>query len=263
MTHRFNGFAALGDSFTEGMNDLGPDGRYRGWADLVADRLSLGRPELRYANLAVRGRLFDAVVDEQVPAALRLRPDLVSFVAGGNDALRRRFNPQRLGTRLHEAVRVLTASGATVILFTSPLPPPGLPAAHLIRTRLSGLNDAVRRVAQRHSSVLVDLWSDTPLNDRSMWSDDRLHMSPLGHARVAAMVCAALEVEADEAWNAAPPPATPAPWTARRREDLKWARGHLAPWVRRRINGISSGDTVTAKRPTLERLRKAATEAGA
>jgi hypothetical protein len=29
-------FVALGDSFTEGLDDVRPDGSYRGWADLGA-----------------------------------------------------------------------------------------------------------------------------------------------------------------------------------------------------------------------------------
>ena len=54
-------FVALGDSFTEGIDDPYPDGtRYRGWADLVAGRLAADSTErgdeFHYANLAVRGR---------------------------------------------------------------------------------------------------------------------------------------------------------------------------------------------------------------
>lgn len=85
-------YVAIGDSFTEGMDDLYPDGRhFRGWADLVAGRLAeeaAGRGEsFGYANLAIRGRLFEGVVDEQVPEALRMQPDLISFAAGGNLSL--------------------------------------------------------------------------------------------------------------------------------------------------------------------------------
>src|SRR5688572_9822112 len=94
-------FVAVGDSFTEGMDDPYEDGRgYRGWADLVAGRLAQERKAaagedagFRYANLAVRGRLFPQVVGDQVPTALEMEPDLVSFAAGGNDALRRGFDP--------------------------------------------------------------------------------------------------------------------------------------------------------------------------
>lgn len=35
---------AVGDSFTEGMSDLLPDGSYRGWADLLAGRMAAVSP---------------------------------------------------------------------------------------------------------------------------------------------------------------------------------------------------------------------------
>ena len=89
----FQRYVALGDSFTEGLNDeIGVDGRHLGWADRFAASVDAVYPGLLYANLAVRGKLIKEVVDEQVPAAIDLRPDLVTFAAGVNDALRRNFD---------------------------------------------------------------------------------------------------------------------------------------------------------------------------
>ena len=51
-------FIAIGDSFTEGLDDPQPGGGYGGWADRLADRLAEAHPTLRYANLAVRGKLI-------------------------------------------------------------------------------------------------------------------------------------------------------------------------------------------------------------
>ena len=93
---------AVGDSFTEGMDDPYPDGDgYRGWADLVAARLAAeAGPDFGYANLAdPRPALRPAWSTEQVPAALAMRPDLVSFAAGGNDVLRRQCDPYALMAR--------------------------------------------------------------------------------------------------------------------------------------------------------------------
>lgn len=53
----FSSYVAIGDSFTEGYGDDLPDGRVRGWADLVALGLAAANPrQVTYANLAIRGR---------------------------------------------------------------------------------------------------------------------------------------------------------------------------------------------------------------
>ena len=114
----WNSFLAVGDSFTEGLDDWRPDGTPRGWADRVAEQIGAGRPGFRYANLAVRGKLLDQIVAEQVPVAERLRPDLVTFAAGGNDMLRFLCDTDDLARRFDAALGRLAATGAMVIIFT-------------------------------------------------------------------------------------------------------------------------------------------------
>src|SRR3954447_23272844 len=100
MWHRY---VAIGDSFTEGLDDVDrATGHFRGWADIVASRLATEEPDFTYANLAIRGRLCAPIVPERLPVAQEFRPDLVSFAAGGNDALRRGFEPARLTAALDE-----------------------------------------------------------------------------------------------------------------------------------------------------------------
>ena len=48
-------------------------------ADRLAHALAADDPLLRYANLAIRGRRVAQIVQEQVPKARELTPDLVSF----------------------------------------------------------------------------------------------------------------------------------------------------------------------------------------
>ncbi len=101
----FASFAALGDSFTEGVGDPSPDGMgCRGWADRFAGHLAARQPGLRYANLAIRGKLLSEVLDEQVPAAIAMGPDLVSMAAGGNDLLRPSTDPDDLAATFESAV---------------------------------------------------------------------------------------------------------------------------------------------------------------
>src|SRR5262249_50592609 len=155
---RWRNYVAVGDSFTEGLVDPDPAGHgYRGWADLVANRLAreyhdVGQDDagFRYANLAVRGRLFGAIVDQQIPEVLRMRPDLVSFAGGGNDVLRPGFDAARMLTRFEEVVRMLRANDADVILFRWVDVSSRLPGRRVIRPRMQLLNRAVEEVAHRH-----------------------------------------------------------------------------------------------------------------
>ena len=215
-------------------------------------------PEFRYANLAVRGRLLGAILDEQVPTALDMTPDLVSLVGGANDVLRPRYDLAILIAAMDTALTALRGSGATVLLFTAADVSSALLACCCLVPRLLALNEAARTLAERHGALLVDLWAEGGLSDRRYWGPDRLHLNALGHRRVAAAVLDVLVVPgagADPEWRT-PLPGHAAPeWRQARAEDLRWARRHLAPWVHRRLRGRSSGDTVEPKRPRLEPLR--------
>jgi lysophospholipase L1-like esterase len=245
-------FVAMGDSFTEGMNDPYPDGSYRGWADLVAARLAVdGGPDFGYANLAVRGRLLDQVVAEQLEPTLAMKPDLVSFAAGGNDVLRPRMDTAALVERVGPVVRRLRAAGADVILFRFADVASRLPATRIVGPRAAALNDGAAALAVRHGAYLIDLFADDTFRNPAMWSDDRLHLSPAGHRRVAGHVLNALGVGVEEDWLLVPPHPEPTPWLLARGADLRWARQHLAPWIGRHLAGRSSGDMINPKRPEL------------
>lgn len=256
---RWRSYVAVGDSFTEGMNDIMPDGRLRGWADLVAARLATesaapsteDSASFRYANLAVRGRLFHRIVDEQVPTALTMAPELVSFAGGGNDVLRRNFDPGPMLTRFDDLVRRFRDSGADVVLFRWADLSGRLPGRRVIVPRTRLLNDAVSATSDRHGAIVVDLWEDDEFRNPLLWSDDRLHMSSTGHRRVAAHVLSRLGLDPDPSWWESPGWPLRLSWPVARAQDLRWARQHLAPWVRRRLTGRSSGDLIGAKRPTL------------
>jgi lysophospholipase L1-like esterase len=245
-------FVAMGDSFTEGMDDSYPDGSYRGWADLVAARLAVDAgTDFGYANLAVRGNVLDEVLSEQLEPALAMRPSLVSFAAGGNDILRRRVDPWALVHRIDSAVARLRAAGADVLLFRFADVTVHLPGQRIVGPRAAALNDGARELADRHGAILIDLFADDAFHNRLLWSADRLHLSAAGHRRVAAHVLNALGVGVDEEWLLVPPMPAPSPWLMARGADLRWAGQHLAPWIKRRLAGASSGDLVKAKRPEL------------
>jgi lysophospholipase L1-like esterase len=249
-------FAALGDSFTEGLADPGPGGAFRGWADRFAEHLADRCPGLRYANLAVRGKLLGEVVTEQLPAAIEMGPELVSIAAGGNDLLRPGADPDVLAAVFDEAVASLRAAGCQVLILTG-FDPRTFPVIRWIRGRVAIYNMHLRAIADRQHCAVVDLWSMPVLCDPRVWSEDRLHLTAEGHRRVALRACEAVGVAAGADWReplpiqgGAPQPALTG-WLAARQVDARWARQYAAPWLRRRIKGVSSGDGIPPKRPQL------------
>lgn len=248
-THPWSRYVALGDSFTEGIGDPEPQspGGHRGWADRVAEELSRGHADFAYANLAIRGRLLQQIVDEQVVPCLELRPDLVSISAGGNDLIRPGGDPDLLADKLDAAVQELSSGGATVVLFNGP----DVASSVLgrIRGKVAIYNENLRTVASRHDAVVADMWSLRQLADPQMWDVDRLHFSPLGHHTVAAMVLESLNV-AHTLEPLFPKPLPPRSWREARTGDLVWAREYFVPWVIRRLRHRSSGDGISPKRPT-------------
>lgn len=247
---RFHTYVALGDSFTEGVGDPDPDRPHgvRGWADRVAEVLAQDADEeFRYANLAIRGRKLDGVLDEQLEPALAARPDLVTFYAGGNDIMRPKVDIDALVARYDDAVGRLACSGATVVLFTA-CDPDGFPVFSAMRGRIAVYNELVREVAERRGTLLVDFWRLREYRDARMWDVDRLHMSSAGHQRMAIAVLDALGVEHGLEPFALAEPVARTPRQVRA-ENLAWARSHAAPWVKRRLTGTSSGDGLSARYP--------------
>ncbi len=247
--HPWSRYVALGDSFTEGIGDPEPrsEGGNRGWADRVAEVLSAKTDDFAYANLAIRGRLLQQIVDEQVEPALALRPDLVTISAGGNDIIRPGTDPDDIAGRLEGAIARLRSDGATVLLFNGP--DIGMtPVLRRSRGKVAIYNENLRAIAQRHDAIIADMWALRELKDPRMWAPDRLHFSPVGHHTIARMVLAALGVENDlEPFEPEPMPAVS--WRQARVEDIGWAREYLVPWVIRRIRHQSSGDGISPKRP--------------
>lgn len=246
-------FVALGDSFTEGMSDQLPDGAYRGWADLLAARLAsrsaADGEDLRYANLAVRGKLIGQITDEQVDRAAGMGADLVTLVGGLNDTLRPKCDMDWVCGRLEEAVEKLAPSCGQLVLMRSP----GRrgPVLERCRPRIERLFSFVDELAARHGALVVDLYSSRTLGDPRMWADDRLHLTTEGHRRVAEAVWQQLGLPAECDWDAPLPPPVPPSWVARRASDARFAREHLLPWIGRRLTGRSSGDGRQPKRPDL------------
>ena len=252
----FERFVAIGDSFAEGVGDdnpASPNG-VLGWADRVAHELGRTRPDLRYANLAIRGRRIRPIVEEQLGPAIALEPDLVAISGGGNDILWPMADIDAVAAELDAAVGTLTASGARVVVFTL-FGSASTPVFRQLRGRFALFNEHLREIADRHDAALVDQWRMRVLNTPGMWADDRLHLSPTGHVHLAAAVLDALaephtlRIPEPPARRPDHPGAEPAERSSNTRGHLRWTADHLLPWIGRRVLGISHGDRISAKYP--------------
>jgi lysophospholipase L1-like esterase len=250
---RYHRYVAIGDSTSEGLDD--PDGRggYRGWANRLAEHIAARQGSLLYANLAIRGRTTRQILEEQLAPALRMKPDLSTVVAGTNDALRRHFDASVFQRDLETMQGALIDGGATVLTFTLPDLTPVMPLAKVLGDRVARLNDAIRGACAKTGVILLDLAAYPVATDPRLWSDDRLHAKSVGHARIAEALAHALGIEGfDHSWAEPLPDRHDPTAMDMLRAELAWGRNHLLPWLWRHMRGRSSGDGITAKRPTLE-----------
>lgn len=245
----YSSYAAIGDSFTEGVGDELPDGAVRGWADLVALGLAHASSEpVTYANLAIRGRLLEPIITGQLAPAIALKPALLSINGGGNDILRPRVSITGIADRLEAAVDQAVDSGCHVLLISGGNPSRHIPLGSLVQARGEQFAEAIRRRLPKSGVTFVDNWADTELRDIRYWSRDRLHLGASGHRRVAATVLAALGIPAADD----PGRETMCPDASR--SSAYW-RDYVFPWIGRRLTGRSSGDHREPKGAVLAPVR--------
>jgi lysophospholipase L1-like esterase len=240
-------FAALGDSITLGIGDpvRGTGGRgkaWRGWAALLAE--GLHEPYLHI--LASPGARFADVERDQLPSALRLRPDLAGFVVGVNDTLRSSFDPAVIAAAAAHTVGALRAAGAEVL--TMRLPDPGrmlgLPGslARPLARRMQEVNAIMDVVAVRFGTLHYDAAGDDEVYDRRMWAVDRLHPSERGHRLIACRYHDALTaVAAAGVPTGARPDPEPSNPPPSRVAQVGWMATKGTAWVVRRSTDLIPG----------------------
>ncbi|KAB2346137.1 SGNH/GDSL hydrolase family protein [Actinomadura rudentiformis] len=249
-------YVAIGDSQSEGLMDGDELTGYRGWADRLAELLAATEPAVTYANLAVRGKLAAQVRAEQLAPALALKPDLASVMAGMNDLVRPGFDAAAVTGELEAMFAALTGQGAQVVTFTFPDIAKIAPVVARLRPRVLELNAGIRDAARRHGVIVVDAFPHAVTCDARLWSPDRIHAAPLGHALMAAAAAHALGLpDSDDSWTNPLPAARPIGTLRRVGNEAFWVGSFLGPWVMRRLRGRSSGDGRVAKRPDLLPVR--------
>ena len=136
-------YVAIGDSQTEGLWDGDDSGGIVGFADRLAAMLDSHHPGLQYANLAIRGRRIRDVLDDQLPRALAMRPDLITVCVGMNDITRPGLVFDRALDDVDLLHERLARSGATVVTTTFPDIARIVPVGRILTSRMLRMNEAI------------------------------------------------------------------------------------------------------------------------
>jgi acyl-CoA thioesterase I len=141
-------------------------------------------------NLGVSGARIKNVVDDQLAAAVRLRPDLVLLSATANDVTHL-TSVAAIESSLLRIVRALKASNPNMAIVVTGCPdmgsPPRIPRLlrGLASRRAEAINRMFRKVAAEEHLTFAPIAEATgPLfrNDRSLFADDRFHPNGRGYA---------------------------------------------------------------------------------
>jgi lysophospholipase L1-like esterase len=234
-------FAALGDSTTYGIGDVGPGGSqvWRGWARLLADAMGTTH-DVSFYNLAAPGATSLTVRYGQLDPALAHKPDLASLIVGVNDTMRSTWDVRRIRRNLLETAAALHDGGATLLTvrFHDHGAVFGLPGVlrRPLWGRIEAVNEVYDEIHERFDTVRIDLADRPEVSTREFWSVDRLHPSELGHRALAHHYAELLnergfriELPSLERDGGYEPDLL---------SDLKWMVLEGAPWVGRRARDL-------------------------
>jgi lysophospholipase L1-like esterase len=190
-------YVAIGDSLTAGRGDEGRDGRPIGWAQRLADILSV-RTTVRCSltNLAVDGATVHDVLSKQLPGVAARKPDLVSVTVGINDIRHRGFDELSFKADLGQLFETLAATQATLLTCTLPdltvIMSLSQELHEIARERMRLASDIIREQAESYGAVCLDAWSLPGVTDPDLYGPDRLHPNHRGHQLIAAACADAL-----------------------------------------------------------------------
>jgi lysophospholipase L1-like esterase len=178
----------LGDSIAAGVREPSPGYRDLSWSDRLAAGLAVVRPGAVVHNLGRRDLTAAEVREGQLEEALASGPDLAIVAAGGNDLLRREFDPGLVGEELSAIVGPLRAVGADVLTFDlldntgTGLVPERFVA--VLRERLAQLAEATRAASAAAGGWHASLRTHPAAADMDIFAGDGLHLNARGHAIV-------------------------------------------------------------------------------
>jgi lysophospholipase L1-like esterase len=249
----YSRYVAIGDSQTEGLWDGDDSVGLRGFADRLAEIVDAHYPGLTYANLAVRGRRIRDLLDDQLPQALAMQPDLVTVCVGMNDVTRPGPYFDDALAELEDLYAQLSLSGATVVTTTFPDIAQIVPIGRILAARVVQINAEIRRAADWYDFRLVDLYNAPSMSHPDTWSADRVHGSSRGHALFAAAAAEALNLPgSNHDWAELGDAPVRQTLRSKAHSQVLWTQNMLMPWLWRHVRGRSAGDGRGPRRPRLE-----------
>jgi lysophospholipase L1-like esterase len=196
----YRSYVAIGDSLSEGLGDFEFDIKREraGWTDrlaaLLAKQAETNGHEFHYANLAIRGSKLPEIMSKQLEAALSLKPDLVTVMAGANDLMKSYKKYPELERQLFEGIRKLQDAGCHVLVANT-INPLHLRVFKAMATRAVVMTNLIERTAAALNAPGLDVFRIDSLKELCFWAEDMVHFSGHGHARVANRAADVLELD--------------------------------------------------------------------
>ena len=192
-------YAALGDSFSAGLDDESTP-----WPELTVRGLNDRGEPTELHNLASVGATTADVLEQQLEPALALEPDLVSLVCGANDVLLT-SRPDIMGcsANLEKLLARIRAELPDATIVTATYPDPGRFVGLRSRTRtrvvegMALVNLAIRSAAEAHGALIMEFSDHPEADDPDNVGPDGFHPSAIGHRHAADVVLAALSQDSD------------------------------------------------------------------
>lgn len=178
-------FVAIGDSMTEGYGDDVTGMIKKAWPTYVAEHFEIEE----HHNLGKSGLRSDEIYNQQFEVAKSLQPDLVSIMAGANDFMQRKWNPQQYKRHMEDMIAYFRNEGATVVTFDFPnftkYAPIPFFVKPMVRKQLETANNILNELSQTYDTVHISFWNHPLSDDRKNWSNDFVHPNALGYKRIA------------------------------------------------------------------------------
>lgn len=249
----YRSYVAIGDSLSEGLGDFTfhHERLHNGWTDRLAGILAKEAQErgyqFQFANLAIRGANLNKIVDQQLPVALQMQPDLVTVMAGSNDLMTKAEKLPALMEKFQLGLLSLKAAGCDVVVANT-INPLHLRLFSSLRLRSERFSEMIQEVADELEIPVLDVFGIKNFDQLMFWAEDMVHFSGHGHIAVANQAAKLLQL--DYRYPQLDPQEL-TPMTRGVIETIQWIVRDVIPFFDRRLRGVTSGDGLS---PKLEKL---------